>query len=223
MKLSVGLGTSAALLLGSVTGICAMAVAAAGDFSEQHLAAHTTFTATAWSPYPAQLELIDKKLPVETLHLRQRAELAEARVAPPCPAAAGMSRSSWTPGRIAISTSPATRFTSGSTPRSRCRANDLPIISLRDAANGFAGKVKLGEFAHDLPAGKWTRVAIPLARFGSASVHAFQPDKTNAVVFIQDAVDAAPHTLLLDDIRIENAADQKASAPAAPTNLQAKG
>jgi len=42
-------------------------------------------------------------------------------------------------------------------------------------------------------------------------------------VFIQGAADGAAHTLLLDDIRIEKAADQKAAAPAAPKGLEAKG
>ena len=73
------------------------------------------------------------------------------------------------------------------------------------------------------PRAKWTRVAIPLERFGTASVHPFQPEKTNAVVFIQGAADGAAHTLLLDDIRIEKAADQKAAAPPAPKGLEAKG
>lgn len=102
-------------------------------------------------------------------------------------------------------------------------ASDLPMICLRDAANGFTGKLKLGDFAHGLPAAKWIRVAIPIARFGSASVHAFQPYKTNAVVLMQDAVDAQPHTMLLDDIRIENASAQQGPAPPAPTNLRATG
>jgi hypothetical protein len=100
---------------------------------------------------------------------------------------------------------------------------DLPLICLRDGANGFTEKIKLGDFAHDLPAGKWIRVAIPMKRFGSVSVHPFQPDKTNAVVLIQGATDGQPHSLLLDDIRIENALDQKAPAPPAPKNLRATG
>jgi hypothetical protein len=102
-------------------------------------------------------------------------------------------------------------------------AGQFPIVSLRDAANGFSGKIKLGEFAHDLPARKWTRIAIPMKRFGTASVHPFQPEKTNAVVFIQDATDGAPHVLLLDDIRIEDAADQTAGALPAPVGLAAVG
>jgi exo beta-1,2-glucooligosaccharide sophorohydrolase (non-reducing end) len=100
---------------------------------------------------------------------------------------------------------------------------DLPMICLRDAANGFTAKLKLGEFAHHLEASKWTRVAIPMARFGSSSVHAFQPDKTNAIVLMQDAVDGRPHTLLVDEISIENASAQDAIVPPAPKNLRATG
>jgi hypothetical protein len=102
-------------------------------------------------------------------------------------------------------------------------AADLPLICLHDTANGFTEKLKLGEFAHALPAKKWTRVAIPIKRFTSVSVHPFQPDKTNTVILIQGATDAQPHMLLLDDLRIENASEQNAPAPSAPKNLHATG
>jgi len=102
-------------------------------------------------------------------------------------------------------------------------AVDLPIICLRDSANGFSEHLKLSSFTRDLPASKWTRVAIPMARFGSASMHRFDPKKTNAIVLLQGAADGVQHTLLLDDIRIESAAAQSAARPAVPKNLQAKG
>ena len=102
-------------------------------------------------------------------------------------------------------------------------AADLPLICLQDAANGFTTKLKLGEFSQRLGPAKWLRVAIPMARFKSSSVHAFQPEKTNAIVLMQSAVDESPHTLLVDDIRIENAAWQHATAPPAPVNLHATG
>ncbi len=100
---------------------------------------------------------------------------------------------------------------------------DLPLMVLRDSSNGFSGKVKLGDFVRALPAGKWTRIAIPMAKFGSGSMHPFQPARTNAIVLLQGATDGAKHTLLLDDIRVEDAAAQDAPAPAAPTGLEAKG
>lgn len=102
-------------------------------------------------------------------------------------------------------------------------AANLPLICLRDTANGFTEKLHLADFTHDLVAAKWTRIAIPMKRFTSVSVHAFQPDKTSAIVLIQGVADAASHTLLLDDIRIENAAEQSAPAPPSPKHLTATG
>ncbi len=62
-----------------------------------------------------------------------------------------------------------------------------------------------------------------MARFKSASIHPFQPARMNAIVLLQGAADGSRHTLLLDDIRVENAAAQGATAPRAPSDLQAKG
>jgi hypothetical protein len=50
-----------------------------------------------------------------------------------------------------------------------------------------------------------------------------QPERTSAVVLLQGATDGAEHTLLLDDIRIEDTTSQRAVAPHAPVNLKAKG
>jgi hypothetical protein len=101
-------------------------------------------------------------------------------------------------------------------------AADLPLICLRDSANGFTERVKLGEFLEHPAAGKWTRIAIPMARFKSASMYPFQPTRTNAIVLLQGAADGVSHQILLDDIRIEDRA-ALAAVPRAPTNLHAKG
>src|ERR1700723_3313611 len=50
-------------------------------------------------------------------------------------------------------------------------AKDLPRLCLRDTANNFSAPLKLGDFVRDIPAGKWQRIAIPLASFHSASMH----------------------------------------------------
>jgi hypothetical protein len=102
-------------------------------------------------------------------------------------------------------------------------AADLPLICLRDSSNGFSERLTLGEFAREVPMAKWMRVAIPVARFKSASIRPFQPERMNAVVLLQGAPDGSRHMLLLDDIRVENAAAQSATSPRAPKNLQAKG
>jgi len=103
------------------------------------------------------------------------------------------------------------------------RASEMPKIGFRDTTNGFTERLPLGEFARDLPASKWTRVAIPLVRFASISVRPFQTRHLNTILLLQGGADGTPHTLLIDDIRIEDARAQNHSAPAAPMDLVAKG
>jgi len=102
------------------------------------------------------------------------------------------------------------------------RARNLPRLALRDASANFTQPLDLGEFAHDLAPGKWTRVRIPLAAFRTASLHAFEPHRLSTLVFVQGVADSAPHTLFLDDIRIEND-PQNQHAPPTPQNVQVKG
>jgi hypothetical protein len=102
-------------------------------------------------------------------------------------------------------------------------AKDLPRLCLRDTVNNFSAPLSLGDFTDDLPANKWQRIAIPLASFHSASIHTLEPQRAAAIVILQGATDGIPHTLLLDEIRIETAAAQTAPAPPTPKNLKAKG
>src|ERR1700677_3458886 len=87
------------------------------------------------------------------------------------------------------------------------RSQSLPKIALRDLDGGFTKPLSIGAYTHDLKAGKWTRVRIPLANFTSASLHSFAPRRLVALVFVQGAADQTPHTLFLDDVRVEDAAD----------------
>ena len=102
-------------------------------------------------------------------------------------------------------------------------AAQLPQLTLRDATNAFTAQLPLAEFAKDFPAGKWTRVRIPLAAFHSTSVHNFDPRHLNTIIFSQGGADGADHTLLVDDIRIESPSDQTAAAPPTPHQLRARG
>jgi hypothetical protein len=103
------------------------------------------------------------------------------------------------------------------------RAADLPRLALRDAEGDFTQPIELGTYTQDIKPASWTRVGIPLASFQTASVNPFQPHRVSTLIFVQGNADAAPHTLLLDDIRIENDAPSHQAAPPAPTNVQAKG
>src|SRR5258708_5521300 len=100
-------------------------------------------------------------------------------------------------------------------------ASDLPLIQLSDANRDFSKPLKLKSFVQDLPAGKWVQVRIPLQEFKTGSIHSFQPDRTERVVFVQDAADSADHALIIDEIKIYNAADSSTTASAPPSNLPA--
>ncbi len=100
-------------------------------------------------------------------------------------------------------------------------ASDLPLIQLSDANRDFSKPLKLKSFVQDLPAGKWVQVRIPLQEFKTGSIHSFQPDRTERVVFVQDAADSADHTLIIDEIKIDNAADSSTTASEPTSNLPA--
>lgn len=101
-------------------------------------------------------------------------------------------------------------------------ARDLPKIVLRDEDRNFTQPLALSGFAPDLKPGHWTRVRIPLRSFRTASLHPFEPHRLTVVAFVQGAADAQPHTLFIDDIRVESTADQQHNAPATPQHVTAK-
>jgi len=103
------------------------------------------------------------------------------------------------------------------------RAVDLPHLALRDARGNFTQPLDLGAYTRDIKPRSWMRVGIPLASFQTASVNPFQPHQVSTLIFVQGGADAAQHTLLLDDIRIENDSPPGQPAPPTPSRVQAKG
>jgi exo beta-1,2-glucooligosaccharide sophorohydrolase (non-reducing end) len=101
-------------------------------------------------------------------------------------------------------------------------ARDLPMLALRDKDGNFTHPIALGGFAPDLAAGKWTRIRVPLSAFQTASLHPFEPHRMNTLVFVQGTADSKPHTLFVDDIRIEDEPHGD-HAPQTPRNVEAKG
>ncbi len=102
----------------------------------------------------------------------------------------------------------------------------LPGLRLHDTNGGFSKAIGLGEFSGNIPAKKWTRVLIPLNRIKPESVTSFEVHRLSSMIFEQGAADSTPHTLFVDEVRIENASASTAStkpAPQAPTNLRAHG
>src|SRR6185437_4574040 len=102
-------------------------------------------------------------------------------------------------------------------------AADLPRIALRDLEDNYTGQLSIGSYAPGLKPGKWTRVRIPLAAFKTKSMLAFNSHRLATILLSQGAGDNTPHTLYIDDIRIENASAQTNHVPAAPKLLTAKG
>ena len=102
-------------------------------------------------------------------------------------------------------------------------ATALPNISLIDLHGGFTAPLKMGRYTGNLPKASWMRLRIPIAEFQSFSRNAFQPRRLEGILFSQSASDGVPHTLYVDDIRIENVADQALRAPQPPVEVTATG
>jgi exo beta-1,2-glucooligosaccharide sophorohydrolase (non-reducing end) len=101
-------------------------------------------------------------------------------------------------------------------------AGDLPLVRLEDVGRNFSGPLPFGEFAGDLPGGRWVQVQIPLSRFVTASIHDFSAQNLRIVVFSQNAADGVKHTLVVDEIRIDSAAATAAQKPAAASDSALK-
>jgi exo beta-1,2-glucooligosaccharide sophorohydrolase (non-reducing end) len=104
-------------------------------------------------------------------------------------------------------------------------ASALPELRLHDTRRGFSGAIRIGEFSGNIPAKKWIRVAIPFRRIVAASVTSFDPRRLASLAFEQSVADLTPHTLFVDEIRIEGAPASSSSNEAmraAPKNLRAR-
>jgi hypothetical protein len=94
----------------------------------------------------------------------------------------------------------------------------LPEIRIIDTNSQFSHALKLREFIGDLPANRWTQIKIPLAEFPTASIHDLDPNLLESIVFSQDEPDKTPHTLLIDEIKVDtDSATASSTASAAGT------
>jgi hypothetical protein len=116
-------------------------------------------------------------------------------------------------------------------------AADLPLITLSNTQEGlqaaqfpaaFTEGLPLGKFAGDLPANRWVQIRIPFSAFQTASIYEFLPKYLQNIIFHQGRADGARHTLIVDEIRVDE--DQPGSATRGasvalptPQNVQAKG
>lgn len=97
-------------------------------------------------------------------------------------------------------------------------AGTLPRIRFVDRDGNFTKSVTLPS---PVPARRWVREAIILSSLKTASLHPFDPRRMQSVLFLQGAADGTEHTLLVDEIGIDNPAPPEAARP--PGDLRAKG
>ncbi len=106
-------------------------------------------------------------------------------------------------------------------------AADLPRLWVSDAQGNFSTPLALGKFASDIPAKKWVQIKIPLNQFLTYSIHALDPNQLKSITLSQNSADGRPHTLIVDEIKIDHAsAAESARAQAAlpaPQNVNATG
>jgi exo beta-1,2-glucooligosaccharide sophorohydrolase (non-reducing end) len=109
-------------------------------------------------------------------------------------------------------------------------ATVLPVVRIADTNAQFSGPLKLQAFTGDLPHNQWIQIRIPLERFSAASLHPLDAHRLQSIVFSQGAADNAPHTLIVDEIKIADDLDgdraqltrADTSSSLAPQNLKAK-
>ena len=107
----------------------------------------------------------------------------------------------------------------------RIAAADLPQVQLTDDEHNFTARLPLAEFAGDLPAAQWKRVKIPLGRFTTESIHPFDARELHSIFFAQSKNDNTPHTVIVDEVRIDDEplpSTAKAAALPVPYDLHAE-
>ena len=102
-----------------------------------------------------------------------------------------------------------------------------PRVGLRDASGGHASSIPLLSQAAALPAEKWTRLRLPLAKFvssyGGTDETKFDGSQLETITFVQGLDDGEQHSLLIDDVRIVSGDAEDDQPPAAPAGLAAVG
>ena len=219
----------ALIVLLALTAVSLAAVSARADqnysqqvFFENSLSPLSYFYSSGRASAPSTLNLIDGKLPIETSTFVSGPNALELQWKSAVDGgwAAELRLYEWRDRTLEF---PGANLWMWLRSEDGIRGPDLPKLALRDTGRNFSHPLDIGRFTADLPAGKWVRVRIPLAAFRTASVHPFEPHRLNTLVLSQGATDATSHTLLIDDIRIEDDPPAGQAAPPTPQDVQAKG
>jgi hypothetical protein len=112
-------------------------------------------------------------------------------------------------------------------------AADLPMITLSNTGEGlqvaefpgsFTESLPLSKFSGDLPAGRWVQIRIPFSEFHTGSIYEFQAKYLQNIIFHQGRADGAKHTLILDEIRIDDESSEGGHEPLpTPQSVRAIG
>jgi exo beta-1,2-glucooligosaccharide sophorohydrolase (non-reducing end) len=106
-------------------------------------------------------------------------------------------------------------------------ANAAPLIYLADANGEGTPSIRLTGSLDKLPARKWVRARLPFASFvGSVkptSDPRFDPRRIQTITILQGLDDGQPHTLYVDDVKIDSDIPNDATAPSSPAGLSARG
>ena len=178
---------------------------------DNSLTSDTYYQSAGRAAAPSTLEVVDRKLPVDTTNFRTGPN--SLRLSWTSNLGGG-----WAAEVVVNEWRNRLVFFPGSTLYFWCYSKDaiapeeLPDMVLRDRSRNFTAPLKIAQFTPGLSAGEWTQIAIPLASFETASIHPFDPHTTDSVLFKQGRADGTARTMLVDEIRID-------SPPAKPQQL----
>jgi exo beta-1,2-glucooligosaccharide sophorohydrolase (non-reducing end) len=111
-------------------------------------------------------------------------------------------------------------------------AADLPVLVLSDTYQGlqvaeypgaFTQPLSLAKFTGEIPAGRWVQVRIPMAEFRTGSIYEFRPEYLQNIIFHQGRADGARHTLIIDEVRVDDDTSPSEAHLPAPQNVRAIG
>ena len=101
-------------------------------------------------------------------------------------------------------------------------SNSIESLQVAEFPASFTKPLALGKYTGDVPAGRWVKVRIPLADCRTASIYPFKPEYLRSITFHQGRADDVRHTLIVDEIRVDDDHAGAASLPA-PTHVRATG
>jgi len=195
-------------------------------FFENSAATGSYYHSEASVVAPSELEIADGKCPVE----------AERFVSPP-----NCLRLAWrsAPGgdwraTLKVPTRYGRRFEfEGDELRLWCYCDrglapdESPRIGVRDAHGNSLQDIPLLAQHGPLPAGKWTLLRLPFAKFAGqyqgTDDSKFDSRRLEAVTFVQGLDDDREHVLLIDDVRVASADSPRGEPPGRPAGLVALG